>query len=267
MKHNCERIKGQLVPMEVRFFGAGGMKASKPNPGLLKQVKMYGADLVVVSLGGNDITTASVPKDIVAAVLDIAQEFLDSGVSTILVLEIGERGAFRDGLGYRSFASQRARINQLLGKSELVEVLRLPHIRFPAEFMRDKRQQLKIISDKVIPDMYTVVRAQVEAKLNDCISIAITTDGWTSRACQSYLTVSVHGLDSNWNLHNYVVATRMLDVSHTGVNVGEALAGVICEFDLMRSSGIAVVSDNAANMDVVAKAAMLSPHIKCLPIP
>ncbi|XP_052770941.1 uncharacterized protein LOC128210628 [Mya arenaria] len=128
------------VPMEVRFFGAGGMKASKPKPGLLKQVKMYGADLVVVSLGGNDITTTSVPKDIVAAVLDIAQDFLDSGVSTILVLEIGERGAFRDGLGYRSFASQRARINQLLGKREreLVEVLRLPHIRLPAEFMRDK---------------------------------------------------------------------------------------------------------------------------------
>ncbi|XP_052760455.1 uncharacterized protein LOC128246865 [Mya arenaria] len=61
------------VPMEVRFFGAGGMKASKPKPGLLKQVKMYRADLVVVSLGCNDITTASVPKDIVAAVLDIAQ--------------------------------------------------------------------------------------------------------------------------------------------------------------------------------------------------
>ncbi|WAR15274.1 hypothetical protein MAR_005379 [Mya arenaria] len=116
-----------MVPMEVRFFGAGGMKASKPKPGLLKQVKMYGADLVVVSLGGNDITTTSVPKDIVAAVLDIAQDFLDSGVSTILVLEIGERGAFRDGLGYRSFASQRARINQLLGRErELVEVLRLP---------------------------------------------------------------------------------------------------------------------------------------------
>ncbi|WAR07417.1 ZBED1-like protein [Mya arenaria] len=55
----------------------------------------------------------------------------------------------------------------------------------------------------------------------------------------------------------------MLDVSHTGVNVGEALAGVICEFDLMRSSDIAVVSDNAANMDVAAKASMLSPHIKC----
>ncbi|WAQ95454.1 hypothetical protein MAR_028144 [Mya arenaria] len=109
------------VPMEVRFFGAGGMKASKPKPGLLKQVKMYGADLVVVSFGGKDITTTSVPKDIVAAVLDIAQDFLDSGVSTILVLEIGERGAFRDGLGYRSFASQRARINQLLRKRELVE--------------------------------------------------------------------------------------------------------------------------------------------------
>ncbi|WAR29314.1 hypothetical protein MAR_002882 [Mya arenaria] len=138
--HTGEEPYKRKVPMEVRFFGAGGMKASKPKPGLLKQVKMYGADLVVVSLGGNDITTTSVPKDIVAAVLHIAQDFIDSGVSTILVLEIGERGAFRDGLGYRSFASQRARINQLLGKRELVEVLRLPHIRFPAEFMRDKLQ-------------------------------------------------------------------------------------------------------------------------------
>ncbi|XP_052820700.1 uncharacterized protein LOC128246513 [Mya arenaria] len=71
------------VPMEVRFFGAGGMKASKPKPGPLKQVKMYGADLVVVSLGGKDITTTSVPKDIVAAVLDIAQDFLGWGTGLL----------------------------------------------------------------------------------------------------------------------------------------------------------------------------------------
>ncbi|WAR15367.1 LOW QUALITY PROTEIN: hypothetical protein MAR_005486, partial [Mya arenaria] len=140
------------VPMEVRFFGAGGMKASKPKPGLLKQVKMYRADLVVVSLGCNDITTASVPKDIVAAVLDIAH-----GVSTILVLEIGKRGAFRDGLGYRSFASQGARINQLLVKRELVEVLRLPHIRFPAEFMRDKVH----LNEKGLKKLFYRIRSAV----------------------------------------------------------------------------------------------------------
>ncbi|XP_052799144.1 E3 SUMO-protein ligase ZBED1-like [Mya arenaria] len=115
----------------------------------------------------------------------------------------------------------------------------------------------------VIPEMYTSVRTNVELELKECESLAITTDGWTSRACQSYLTVTAHGLDSNWKQHNYVLATRMLDVSHTGVNVGEALAGVVAEFGLQRPSGTAVVTDNAANMDIAAKAAMLTPHVKC----
>ncbi|XP_052778645.1 E3 SUMO-protein ligase ZBED1-like [Mya arenaria] len=115
----------------------------------------------------------------------------------------------------------------------------------------------------VIPEMYTSVGTNVELELKECESLAITTDGWTSRACQSYLTVTAHGLDSNWKQHNYVLATRMLDVSHTGVNVGEALAGVVAEFGLQRPSGTAVVTDNAANMDIAAKAAMLTPHVKC----
>ncbi|XP_052806593.1 E3 SUMO-protein ligase ZBED1-like [Mya arenaria] len=115
----------------------------------------------------------------------------------------------------------------------------------------------------VIPEMYTSVRTNVELELKECESLAITTDGWTSRACQSYLTVTAHGLDSNWKQHNHVLATRMLDVSHTGVNVGEALAGVVAEFGLQRPSGTAVVTDNAANMDIAAKAAMLTPHVKC----
>ncbi|WAR31459.1 ZBED1-like protein [Mya arenaria] len=115
----------------------------------------------------------------------------------------------------------------------------------------------------VIPEMYTSVRTNVELELKECESLAITTDGWTSRACQSYLTVTAHGLDSNWKQHNYVLATRMLNVSHTRVNVGEALAGVVAEFGLQRPSGTAVVTDNAANMDIAAKAAMLTPHVKC----
>jgi len=118
-------------------------------------------------------------------------------------------------------------------------------------------------ADTVIPSMYTDIRAKVENKLKLLESIAITTDSWTSRACQSYLTVTVHGLDSGWNLHSCVVATRLLDISHTGINVGEALSSIIHEFDLQRPSGIAVVTDNAANMDIAAKTATLSPHVKC----
>jgi len=55
----------------------------------------------------------------------------------------------------------------------------------------------------------------------------------------------------------------MLDESHIGINVGEAFSSIIDEFDLQRPPDIAFVSDNAANMDIAAKIATLSSHVKC----
>ncbi|XP_039602239.1 E3 SUMO-protein ligase ZBED1-like [Polypterus senegalus] len=102
-------------------------------------------------------------------------------------------------------------------------------------------------------------------KQAECISI--TTDGWTSRATQSYVTITAHAITSEWEIKTFVLQTRVLFESHTGHNIGEVLKSAVSEWELdmiyNNHKGIAVVTDNARNMGVAVKEAGLSPHLKC----
>lgn len=51
------------------------------------------------------------------------------------------------------------------------------------------------------------------------LKVAITTDGWSSRATESYITITSSHIDDNWELKNYVLQTRAMPESHTGMNL------------------------------------------------
>ena len=59
-------------------------------------------------------------------------------------------------------------------------------------------------SGKVIPELYEKVSSQVRQDLRGNY-VAITTDGWTSRATESYVTITSSHIDENWDLKNYVL--------------------------------------------------------------
>lgn len=56
-------------------------------------------------------------------------------------------------------------------------------------------------------------------RLSKLDSLALTTDAWTSCATQSYVTVTGHYLDEQWNLKSVMIATRQVEERHTGVNM------------------------------------------------
>ena len=72
-------------------------------------------------------------------------------------------------------------------------------------------------------------------------------------------------MQHDWNMKSYVLQTRHLDVSHTGVNIGHVLQEAVTEWKLPTENEIVLVTDNASNMDIniVAKTADLHPHIGC----
>ena len=113
----------------------------------------------------------------------------------------------------------------------------------------------------VVLNLYKESKANVIQTLKKAESIAITTDGWTSRGMQSYITITAHTLDSDWEMINVVLQTRPLFESHTGANIAEILRAAIIEWDLNRpNNSLAIVTDNARNMDVAAREAGLKPH-------
>ncbi|KAJ4943140.1 hypothetical protein JOQ06_005645 [Pogonophryne albipinna] len=122
-------------------------------------------------------------------------------------------------------------------------------------------------SRTVLPALYKETKAKVTQSLKEAEGISITTDGWTSRATQSYITVTAHVMTSEWEMKSFVLQTRPLFTSHTGLNIAEVLKSAVLEWGLNMTSnnnqGIAVVTDNARNMDVAVREAGFSPHIKC----
>ena len=69
-------------------------------------------------------------------------------------------------------------------------------------------------SEKVIPKLYEETREIVTKKMHQAEFIALTTDSWTSRATQSYNTITAHFLE-DWNMRSFVLQTRVMQESHT----------------------------------------------------
>ncbi len=118
-------------------------------------------------------------------------------------------------------------------------------------------------SQEVVPTLYCEAKTKVLDGLKKVENVAIT-DGWTSRTCQSYITVTAHVITTEWEMKSFMLQTRPLFESHTGTNIAEVLKAAIQEWELEKAPhSTAVVTDNARNMEVAVREAGLSPHIKC----
>ena len=95
------------------------------------------------------------------------------------------------------------------------------------------------------------VRADVVITIeNYCdASLALTTDLWTSRARDSYISVTIHFIDIQFRLHRWTPYCSPFADRHTGDNIQEALDMDI-ELKLKVSASLPKwgVSDNASNM-------------------
>ena len=70
-----------------------------------------------------------------------------------------------------------------------------------------------------INKMYGEVKGVVEKGLNNVNDVAITTDGWTSLATESYVTVTVHYITKEWQMKSAVLDTSELDEHHSAENL------------------------------------------------
>ena len=82
----------------------------------------------------------------------------------------------------------------------------------------------------------------------EALSMALTTDIWTSMATEEYMTVTAHYIDPNLKLQNFVLETLPFPERHTGVNVAEKLKGVGERWGITHKV-IIVNHDQGSNME------------------
>ncbi|CAG5073901.1 Similar to ZBED1: E3 SUMO-protein ligase ZBED1 (Homo sapiens) [Cotesia congregata] len=119
------------------------------------------------------------------------------------------------------------------------------------QFMKD------ILSEYIIPSR-TVIKNRLEllyeSVRNDILEafhcfpyISITTDGWSSRLSDSFMTITAHAIDDLWNMRSVTVDTNEMSESHTAENIYKYLCKALSEWKIVDKT-IAVVHDNAPNM-------------------
>ncbi|XP_056599072.1 E3 SUMO-protein ligase ZBED1-like [Triplophysa dalaica] len=119
----------------------------------------------------------------------------------------------------------------------------------------------KYLSEKAIPKKYAEVKINVAASLQSAEIVALTCDGWTSRATDSYVTITCHYIGSDWTLALHVLQTQAVHTSHTASNIAALLNEALIEWNI-GDKELALVTDNAANM-VRAAALMNVLHFGC----
>lgn len=114
-------------------------------------------------------------------------------------------------------------------------------------------------SEKIIPSLHEVVAARVKADMSIARSVALMCDSWTSRATDSYITITAHYVNRDFEPCSVVLQTRELKESHTGLNTATVLTASVAEWGCTVGS---LATYNAANMKIAAKAANMS-HVGC----
>ena len=118
--------------------------------------------------------------------------------------------------------------------------------------------------DKAIPEMYGQLKDIVIEDIHAAKFCALTTDGWTSRAQDGYITTTAHYLDNNWTLHTRVLDTTVLQEAHNGANLGKALKEISEKWGTNKMKGFnSVTTDNASVMTVAVQQSGHDIHVGC----
>lgn len=119
------------------------------------------------------------------------------------------------------------------------------------------------ITETLIPRMYEQTVELVKKDLEDAEFIALTTDGWTSRAAVSFNTVTAHLISSDWKLKDFVLSTSAMEEQHTGENLAAQFKDVAKEWGI-NLSDTAVTTDNAQNVVLAMEKCQLLCHVRCM---
>ena len=78
--------------------------------------------------------------------------------------------------------------------------------------------------------------------------VAFTSDIWSSRALNSYLALTMHYIDKEFNLKKFLLGCINFDVKHTSVEIAEKLDRLIEGLNMPLNATLTITTDGASNM-------------------
>jgi hypothetical protein len=112
-----------------------------------------------------------------------------------------------------------------------------------------ERHQVK---DHII-DAFNAKRTKIINELDQIEGrCSLTADMWTSINQEAFLGITIHYVDSNWHLCNFLLDIIPFSTRHTGVNIVQEIKRVLGEFNISNKI-IALTTDNESAMLVCGR--------------
>lgn len=104
-------------------------------------------------------------------------------------------------------------------------------------------------SCSVIPDMYSRVRGNLEKEIRCAKLISFTNDVWTSmNNLNSYLSLSAHLIDDEWNRKFAILQMRQMEGCHTSELIAEEIKSILEEWNTIDTQRGVLLRDNGSSM-------------------
>lgn len=90
----------------------------------------------------------------------------------------------------------------------------------------------KYFTDKEIPQLSSEIHDKVQSEIANVTSFSTTTDMWSSRTSEPYMSLTVHYIDSAWKLHSKCLQTSYFLEDHTAEMIAEGLREALVSWGL-----------------------------------
>ncbi|XP_063746041.1 E3 SUMO-protein ligase ZBED1-like [Eleginops maclovinus] len=120
----------------------------------------------------------------------------------------------------------------------------------------------KHFGEVVLPRLYNTTRSKVTKRLEDVQFFSATTDLWSSRTMQPYLSLTVHFITDDWCLENACLQTSFFPSDHMGEEIAQGLRDGLESWNLSEDRLVCMTTDSGTNM---TKALRLNewPNLQC----
>ncbi|XP_052456561.1 E3 SUMO-protein ligase ZBED1-like [Carassius gibelio] len=115
----------------------------------------------------------------------------------------------------------------------------------------DKRYQLpsrNYFSQVAIPKIYNSRRDEVQKEMASVTFFSTTTDLWSSRTSEPYISLTVHFVNEEFELKSRCLQTSYFPADHTGENIALGLREALAAWDLCEEHRVAITTDNGTNI-------------------
>ena len=121
----------------------------------------------------------------------------------------------------------------------------------------------KYLSKVMLPNLRSIIELQIQKDISVIPYYFIAVDSWTSIANKAYLSITFHGVTSNWILKSYVLDVIAIKKTETGKNIADLIKEVLNYWHLSLDNLISITSDGVANIKNAVKEELNALWIYC----